>query len=202
MKDNLLKSLKKVRWDIAFKTFGSSHHTLIGLLVEWWIAHGYGRNRYVLDEGCTFKSHKKGKGSKRCDAVLVEGNDNARGIVEVEGSGHNKTIKKMRKFFQSTRFKNLEFGIFLAYPTNSSARDGFYFECDSKKMIEQGKKITKKIKKTKLVMLFLEKEYESFDKEHLRFISSYYRGTPKKVLGTILCNGLEICKLTTIWPQK
>ena len=199
MKDNLLKGMKKVRWGVAFKTFGSSHHTLIGLLVEWWIDHGYGRNRYALDEGCTFKFREQGEGPKRCDAVLVE-SDNARGIVEVEGSGHKETINKMRKFFRSAELKDLEFGIFLAYPTNGSDRDGFNFEIPLEKMIEQGKKITKKVKSIKLVMLFLEKKYEFFNKGHLRLKNIYYRGTPTKVRGVILRNGLVSCKLRTIWP--
>ena len=202
MKDNLLKDLKKVKWDVAFKTFGSMHSTLIGLLVEWWIVHGSGRNRHALEEGCTFKYHKKGMGSQRCDAVLLEGDDNARGIVEAEGSGHKETINKMGKFFRSTRFGDLKFGIFLAYPTANSAQKGFYFEYDRKKMIERGKKITKKIKSVKLIMLFLEKEYEACNKKHFRSMNPFYRGTLKEVSGVILCEGSEICELQTIWLQK
>lgn len=198
MKNNLLTGLRKVRWDVAFKTFGSNHSTLIGLLVEWWIVHGYGRNRYALESGCTFKSHKQGKGSKRCDAVLVEG-DNAQGIVEVEGSYHKKTLRKMEKFFQAgSEWKSLKFGIFLAYPTYASGQKekrNFCFEYPEKKLFEIGQKISAKSPNKSLAVLILEKRYERI-KSGLRSRIDYYKGKPVRIYGKLFLNGKIIAERT------
>ncbi len=35
---NMLECLRNVRWDTVANTYGSSHATLIGLLVDWWIS--------------------------------------------------------------------------------------------------------------------------------------------------------------------
>jgi len=35
---NMLECLRNVRWDTVANTYGSSHATLIGLLVAWWIS--------------------------------------------------------------------------------------------------------------------------------------------------------------------
>ena len=51
-----------------------------------------------------------------CDAILGEG-DVSRGVVEVEGSRHECTLRELGEFFSSEipDPKTLEFGIFLAY---------------------------------------------------------------------------------------
>ncbi len=194
---NLLKSLQNVKWGVAFKTFGSSHSTLIGLLADWWISSNLHGNM-VLDEGCTFGYHRKGKGSFRCDAVLLEG-DIAKGIVEVEGSGHGKTIEKIGKFFQARdEWKTLEFGIFLAYPTDVSGRKEkrhFDFDPCEKELFEVGKKISAESPKKKLVILILKKEYKRI-KSGLRSKNPYYAGTPIKVYGKLFLNGKEIANRT------
>lgn len=202
MNDNLLKSLQNVKWKVAFKTFGSNHSTLIGLLVDWWISTDSHGSRFVLDEGCTFRYHRKGKGSTRCDAVLLEG-DSAKGIVkgivEVEGSRHGETIKKMGKFFQArSEWKTLKFGIFLAYPTYAAGqkekRHFDFYPCE-KKLFELGKKISAKSPEKKLVILILEKKYERIE-SGLRSKNDYYKGTPIKVYGKLFLNGKEIATRT------
>lgn len=37
MSTELLTRLESVRWNIISQTYGSSHATLIGLLVDWWM---------------------------------------------------------------------------------------------------------------------------------------------------------------------
>jgi len=198
--ENLLKSLQSVRWEVAFNTFGSSHSTLIGLLVDWWISTDSHGSRFVLDEGCTFRYHYKGKGSTRCDAVLLEGNSAkgiVKGIVEVEGSRHGKTIKKMGKFFQAkNEWKNLKFGIFLAYPTYASGRKEkrhFDFDPCEKKLFELGQKISAKSPNKKLIILILEKKYEHINSS-LRSRTAYYAGRPIKVHGKLFFNGKKIAE--------
>ena len=202
MNENLLKSLQNVNWEVAFKTFGSNHSTLIGLLVDWWISSDYKR-RFVLDGGCTFCHHRKGKGSDRCDAVFLEGESSkgiVKGIVEVEGSRHRKTIKKMSKYFQAKgEWKTLEFGIFLAYPTDLSGQKekrDFAFDSPVEKLFEAGKKLSAKSPGKKFIVLILGKKYKRIEEPSLRSQSEYYAGDPIKVYGKLFLNGKEIAART------
>ena len=96
--DDLLTSLESVRWHIAFRTFGNSHATLIGLLVDWWISSASkDQDRWVLEGAPPYSPWVAG-GTGSCDAVLVEG-ATSRGLVEVEGTYHETTIKKIEKYF-------------------------------------------------------------------------------------------------------
>ena len=110
----------------------------------------------------------------------------------------------MYHFFKSSRFKDLKYAIFLAYPTTGSARNGFYFDCEIKEMIRKGKEITKKIKNknVELVMLFLEKKYEAFNKNSLRSLNNFYKGTQYKLSGVMISNGFIRNKLQQIWPKN
>lgn len=202
MSENILKSLQNAKWEVAFKTFGSNHSTLIGLLVSWWISSDSHGSRFVLDEGCTFRYHRKGKGSTRCDAVLLEGDSSkgiVKGIVEVEGSRHGETIEKMGNFFQAgNEWKTLEFGIFLAYPTYISGQKekrNFYFDPCENKLFEMGQKISAKSPNKSLVILILEKKYERIN-SGLRCKTEYYAGRPTKVYGKIFLNGKAIAEMT------
>lgn len=112
--DDLLNSLGKARWETAFRTFGNSHATLIGILVDWWTSSDPA-TRWALEGGPSFGYNAKGIGGGICDAVLGEG-DRARGVVEVEGTRYISTIEKIGKFFSSKKngLQNLDFGVFPA----------------------------------------------------------------------------------------
>lgn len=196
MGKNLLKNLAAAKWNIAFKTYGSNHSTLIGLLVDWWIA-GNPQHRYVLEPGFSFGYHQKNIGGGICDAVLVE-KEIARGIVEVEGSRYLETLKKINKFFQSKHweYKTLKFGILLVYQTTprgrGEARKLVSFPLD--KFIKLGRRITAKSPDKQLIILLLEKKYVRI-KSGLRARSEYYMGNSIKVAGTLICNGQETSKI-------
>ena len=118
---SLLNSLKNVRWDVAANTYGNNHATLIGLLVEWWVSWEP-ETRRALEAG---PSHgAKGVGAGLCDAVFCE-NDDAIGVLEVEGTRHKETVEKIGKFFaRSARedLKALKFAIAVLYPTGPRGR--------------------------------------------------------------------------------
>ena len=119
MNTQLLTSLEHVKWDIISQTYGSSHSTLIGLLVDWWITNSTEGSHWALESGLPYRkreSGEKGEKQERCDAILAE-KDTFRGIVEVEGSRYESTIKKMIEYFSSDYlgYSSLQFGIFLAY---------------------------------------------------------------------------------------
>lgn len=194
---DLLKSLEDVQWEIALRTFGNPHKTLVGLLVQWWIA-GDSRNRSALDSGPAFGYRPRNEGGGTCDAILVE-RDNAKGIVEVEGSKYESTIKKMGNYFKAEcqEYKSLDFGIFLAYPIAPEGRGknrkikplplSQFFEC--------AKDVTERYPDKELAIILLEKEYERVN-SGIRFRSEYYWCSPSKVWGVLIRNGKEVDRRT------
>src|SRR3989338_4320894 len=130
-----------------------------------------------------------------------------KGFIEVEGGSdrYKKTINKMRKFLRVTKeWKHLKFGIFLAYPTYASTQKGkrsYSRWFPEKTFIKEGKKITRGLPNKKLAILVFKKSYDKFEKESLRS-REFYRGTPEKVYGMLLCNGKKIDGPRTLWPLK
>ena len=121
------------------------------------------------------------------------------GVIEVEGSRHIETIRKIGKIFQARcpEYKTLEFGIFLAYQTAVSGcgDDRKLNPFPKDRFIELGKKITAKSRNKQLAILLLEKEYQRI-KSGLRTRSEYYMGNPIRVFGVLIDNGREIDRCT------
>ena len=49
--DDILAVLKAVQWECVAKTFGSSHSTLIGAIVQSWNSSAV--HRFALEGGCS-----------------------------------------------------------------------------------------------------------------------------------------------------
>ncbi len=119
---SLLTELAHIDWQTIFRTYGNSHSTLIGLLVQWWIASG--QNRWVLEGAPQIGLLPDGTLNRSaCDAVFGE-NLFVQGLLEVEGTRYDETIRKIAKYFQSVDpiYKRLTFAIMLAYPTKPQGR--------------------------------------------------------------------------------
>jgi hypothetical protein len=97
----LLESLATARWHVAAQTFGNSHATLIGIVVDWWVSTGQA-DRYALEGGPSAHPLRHGmRGTRVCDALLC-GVDGAEGVVEVEGGRKAWTVEKVGWFFEAT----------------------------------------------------------------------------------------------------
>lgn len=191
----LLTSLERVRWNVLSQTYGSSHSTLIGLLVDWWITNFMGEAHWVLESGLPYRKREpgeKGEQQKRCDAILIE-KDTFKGIVEVEGSRYEETIEKMMDYFLSDYLgcSNLQFGIFLAYGYGCQPQT---WEEYMKKFIQWGEKHTQKLQEKRpgkqLIILALEKSCKQ--KKLGSHALGEYCWTPSQVRGTIIQDGKEI----------
>lgn len=188
---NLLDDLARVRWDIALRTFGNSHATLIGLLVEWWIADAP-TERWALESGPAFGYRpREVGGGGQCDAILGVG-EASRGVVEVEGSRHAYTIEKIGKFFAAEHpdLASLDFGIFLAYAYGPVGKgpartipplpaEGFLAAARAVTAQHPGKQV---------VVLTLDKAWEP-QKVGPRARSEYYGGRPTRVRGWLVTGG-------------
>uniref|UniRef100_A0A7V3J9G2 Uncharacterized protein n=1 Tax=candidate division CPR3 bacterium TaxID=2268181 RepID=A0A7V3J9G2_UNCC3 len=194
--NKLMESLKNVRWDVADKTYGNNHSTLIGLLVEWWISLSPGTNR-VLEGGPTNGYKKRG----HCDALLCE-YDTPQGVLEVEGTYYKKTVQKIGTFFSAKReeFRSLSFGIVLFYSYSLEGRG------DNKRFIgpivpkEEIKKITKKHPEKLIIAITISKK---FNKQHsgVRSWNNYYQGELDKIESYLFSKGKEI-KCTLLYQHK
>ena len=51
---DLLGSLKTAKWDTIFHTIGSSHNTLVGLIVDWWISGASNGTHLTLEPALRF----------------------------------------------------------------------------------------------------------------------------------------------------
>ena len=186
----LLESLRSVRWDIAFRVFGNSHSTLIGLLVDWWIT-AEPMSRWALEGGPSFAYAPRGVGGGICDAILGEGG-NSRGVLEVEGTRMSSTIQKMGKFLASTTpdLQTLRFGIFLAYAYapqgQGDARHIAALPLDD--YVEQAITVTQDIPSKPLALLALDKHW-SRHRTGPRARNEYYMGTPWRVRGAVVSQG-------------
>jgi hypothetical protein len=206
MNTQLLTSLEHVKWDIMSQTYGSSHSTLIGLLVDWWITNSTGESHWVLESGLPYRKRKpgeKGEQQERCDAILVE-KDTFKGIVEVEGSRYECTIKKMMKYFSSDYLEcsNLQFGIFLAYGYGCQPQT---WEKYMKKFIQWGTENTEKLREEhpgkQLIILALDKSCEQ--KKLGPHALGEYCWTPYRVSGTIIQDGKELTPTHhLVWPGR
>ena len=74
MDDELFNSFVWEGWNIAFRTYGNSHNTLIGLVVNWWITHApqmdTGGEHWAIESGIFYQ---EGQNGEACAAILVEG---------------------------------------------------------------------------------------------------------------------------------
>ena len=92
MERNLIQQLVDVRWTVMSRTYGSSHSTLIGLLVEWWVNRG--SDYSALEGGPTCappETVQPGQRGGQCDAILMRNNLSS-GVLEVEGTRYEYTI--------------------------------------------------------------------------------------------------------------
>ncbi len=195
MVDGLLTSLEnKGRWETAFYTFGSNHSSLIGLLVDWWIYNG--DQREVL-EAPPWSASKKEKGQP-CDAILIE-KGICKGIVEVEGSNYINAIDRMVKYIvPGNGFWQLEFGIFLAYPTKRAHMEK---PLPIDHFVEKGRVVTKE-HQIQLIILTLDKKWDpQTEGPRVRgprgqnnYRHDYYNGKPCRLTGVLIEGGEEITK--------
>jgi len=203
MRDDLLASLESVRWDTALRTFGNSHATLVGLLVDWWIS-GSPLDRYALEGGPSFgyRSRSTGGGGQ-CDAILVEG-ELSRGVVEVEGTRYHDTIDKIGKFFAAeySDLATLEFGVLLAYPTGPQGRGQgrTITALPLDEFVRRGQRVTKEYVGRQLAILVLDKEWEP-QQSGPRARTEYYQGRPAQVRGSLLQDGKELAR-RVLMPRR
>ncbi len=188
----LLDSLSCAPWVVASKTYGNSHATLIGLLVNWWIT-AQPESRWVLEGGPSFSTLPKGIGGGICDGLFGE-NDNVVGVLEVEGNRNKYTAEKIGKFFAAEldHYAALKFGILLlySYSAEGKGKDRVLPPARNADAFEELANVSTQYPDKDIVAITLDKVYERQNKG-IRSRNEYYFGTPSTIKGYLFKEGQE-----------
>ena len=203
VKSMVIDLARNINWETAARTFGNSHNSLIGLVVDAWIGVAP-KARYVLEAPPALKENKKRKENARrhSDVILVHGVLPV-GIVEVEGLNPCKACEKMAHYLKIRKHR-FSFGLCVFYACRPRGK-GPKKELHWLKVKDAGDKDAglRKIKKKAegiscktdkpLMLIFVDKEYESDPldpKIHLRAEGAQYgRGKVNHVFGYMIVRG-------------
>jgi len=184
---DLLPSLRKTSWDVAYRTYGGSHATWVGLLVEWWIGLKPASHT-VLDGAPSFGRGRVGQG----DALFCQ-DDHPVGVLEVEGSEPEKTIRTIEQYFKSTRpeLKPIWFGLLMlySYEPRGSGSGRRFPPAEDPAAMSVARQLSAKFSNHSVVILALDKEFGRHT--GIRGTREYYAGTLSRVTGVRLQGGDE-----------
>lgn len=188
----IFDSLCKANWKTAFRTYGNNHSTLIGLIVDWWVREDFER-RWALESGPTNGYKEKGERGQ-CDALLCL-DEKPVGVLEVEGSRHEPTIKKIETFFvgKNAKIGPLRFGLLLFYTSTPTERgDQRHFPSPlSPEFVEGIKNISILHPDKPIILISIEKRYNK-DATGIRNANMYYMGEPQEISIRLYENGQEV----------
>jgi hypothetical protein len=189
---DIFVSLRKARWDVAHRAYGSSHKTFIGLLVQWWIDLSLDSHS-VIDEPPSFE-----KNLGRADLIFCR-REEPFALVEVEGTAPLAKLQTMQKYFTSAKpeLKSLSLGILLCYAYEHFGRapNKQYRKAEQPAVLDAIRQLTAALPQKALIMIALEKEYTHFA-AGIRSVSSYTFGTTSAVTGVLFAQGQEIDRMT------
>ena len=201
--DKILRDLQTARWDVAGKTFGNNHATLIGLLVDWWISLSPATHT-ALESGPSNGYSRKGMRGQ-CDALLCN-NELPVGVLEVEGSRYLYTAKKIGYFFAARyqELESLQFGILVLYtyePDGIGKDRNLPLTENDAETLEEVRSITEDYRDKTVVVICIDKKYN----RQLIGIraekgNGYYFGEPFKIQGFLFRNGRKL-KSKTFWEK-
>ena len=192
----LLQDLQTIPWNIAAKIYGNNHASLIGLFTHWWVSASP-QTRWALESGPSFGYHNKGMGGGMCDALLCD-EDQALGVLEVEGTRGKYTAEKIGSFFgaELEYYRSLSFGILAlyAYSPAGKGRDRTYRPARDEETIQAIVRVSSNHPEKVIAVVAIDKSY-SRQQIGIRARSEYYAGELSKVTGFLYREGQEVDSL-------
>ncbi len=185
----ILADLTGVPWEFAARVYGNDHATLIGLLVSWWVGQAP-THRWAIEGGPTNGYRGSGKRGQ-CDALLCE-NESPVGVLEVEGSRFDFTIKKISRLFDGkyAEIRTFQFAILLLYTYEARGRgkDRGYDRVGSDEILQSVARVSKEHRAKSIVVVTLDKTFER-EVAPIRRRNEYYRGAPSHIEGRLFVEG-------------
>lgn len=194
---DLLTSLMTVpRWDITRNIYGSSHNTLIGLLVAGWISIGVPTEQ----EHRVLEGAPRAFNGRPCDAILVK-DQKPVGIAEVEGGSianynsaarrrgeaipndelrqYFKALDRIGGYFADQAWQTLEFAVYVAYPTELRK------DLPIARFVAKGKDLIEQHPTKQLIILVFDREWRTESPGSL-FKKPYHDGHFYRVTGSLI----------------
>jgi hypothetical protein len=183
----IFESLSRAQWEVASRTYGNSHSTLIGLLVDWWIRLSPDSHT-VLDGP---PSHGR-RNAGQADAVLCC-HEKPMGVLEVEGTDWLRKVKSIVNYSETERpdLKSIRFGVLLLYRTMAKGRGKKrQYHRIEKPIFNSIERATREHPGRAIIAIELHKGFRRFP-SGVRSISPYYFGTMDEVTGVLFTQGKE-----------
>lgn len=189
-----LDELAGIDWKAAVKIYGSSHATLIGLIVAWW--NGRGQDHRALDEGPAFGYRPRGEGGGRCDALLLDSSGPAV-VLEVEGYWYDHALRKVSAFFKGEypELRTIRAGICLFYANTAQGTgpERRITPVPIQDMVSKGRKITLRYPDKLLLLVTVDKRYDRVT-SGIRSRTEYYWGTVSAIGAVAMQNGEQMAR--------
>jgi hypothetical protein len=186
--ERIFESLAAARWEVAHRTYGSSHATLIGILVDWWISLDL-ESHTVFDGAPSHGNGNVGQG----DALFCRG-QKALGVLEAEGTNPVAKVTSIVKYFETGRpeLQSVWFGVLLlySYEARGSGTRRQYRPAEDSSILELARKATEEHPTRTIIAITVDKQFIRFT-EGVRSLSGYYSGTTSKVTGILFRRGTE-----------
>ncbi len=187
----ILHCLREVRWHVLERTYGSSHSTITGLIVDWWVSSGR-RRRWALEggpglRGTPGKKLPRGAGG-RSDVLLLSWSGRGDGLVEVEGQKFKQTVAKIGRFLASTEtgYTALTFVLFVAY-----AYEGPFSTKVEGYLVSQLQRLSQQYATKAFILVVVDKEIPS-GLTGWRTRNTYSKGRLKSVHGQLFHGGRQV----------
>lgn len=191
-----LDALKRARWEVAARTFGNAHSTLVGLLVDWWISLSPERHT-AIESGPTNGYSEQGKRGQ-CDALFCC-DGVPRGVLEVEGTRVIQTANKIGYFFDAKRpyLEGLEFAVYLIYAYNPAGIGGErqFPPAITDDVLGTIREVTRTHPDKSIALLGLNKRLDRC-RAGVRAVNEWYMGTPARIHALLFRSGNRLDEVT------
>jgi len=206
----LIEGLSQVPWNVVGRTYGNTHATLTGLLVNWWVGLSP-RGNWALEGGLSLgksagknsNQAAKSKGNRKtssgaavCDAVLCMRSEPV-GAVKIEGSKPLVAVEKLESILATDReeLRSLRFAFLVLHSYEASGRGEKRAlpPAASPAVLEKVAELSKKFPDKPIVVIVVDKKYERL-KQGVRALNEHYWGTADSIQGILFQGGEELLR--------
>ena len=196
----MMESLALVPWSVVARTYGNTHATLTGLLVNWWVGLSP-RSNWALEGGISASKSTKTKGKKKtpscaglCDAVLCMRSEPV-GAVKVEGSKPLAAIDKLESILATDReeLRSLRFAVLVlhTYEPMGRGEKRALPPAASPQVLSKVEELSGKFPDKRIIVIVVDRKYAR-RKEGVRSLNEHYWGTAESIQGILFEAGEEL----------
>jgi hypothetical protein len=198
----MMESLSQVPWSVVARTYGNTHATLTGLLVNWWVGLSP-RSNWALEGGISASRGSKIKGKRKgpacaalCDAVLCLRSEPV-GAVTVAGSKPLAAVEKLGGILATDReeLRSLRFAILVLHTYEAAGRGEKRTlpPAASPEILTKVEELSGKFPDKRIIVIAVDRKYER-RKQGVRSLNEHYWGTAESIQGILYEAGEEMLR--------